>query len=266
MAKTTLYSSLYDSIESDKLEYLGKIKVPLTSAKKGLKSVILDANATVQVLHGTINGSSSIQVAEFVVLNTQNLTNIVIDEGYNELTLLLPKYNIRAIEFEGTSSYKPYVNMKDYMYTTINAFTIINGKIDSYAPLLSKSGIQNINISGLYTEILNELDVTDLGSNSIMQSINLSSIRSSNLKGSLDKCGLSNASTLLFPNTKTVSLTIENFVANNRSKGRTTGSKSLPYVGACDCKFNNQSVINQETNTLSWDATTITFNGVTIEA
>jgi hypothetical protein len=110
-----------------------------------------------------------------------------------------------------------------------------------------------------------EFDVTELGSGGALTTCQL--VGSLLMKGSLDKLGMSPITSVVFPSTKNVSISIEAFVAYNRAAERTTGSVDLKWVGSCDATFNGASIsVNQEHNYLSWDATTITFNGETITA
>lgn len=77
-----------------------------------------------------------------------------------------------------------------------------------------------------------------------------------------------NLTTLNISNTG-VTGSLEGFVAAQRAAGRTTcNSLSLPYIGEGQTiTFNGAKITTiQYTNTLSWTANTITFNGTTITA
>lgn len=60
--------------------------------------------------------------------------------------------------------------------------------------------------------------------------------------------------------------TIEDFVAGQRTAGRTSGSITCYYLHHTQITFNGSALPTAATATLSWTATTITYNGVTITA
>ena len=59
---------------------------------------------------------------------------------------------------------------------------------------------------------------------------------------------------------------VEDFVAVKRELGMTSGSLSGKWAYTNKIKFNGNPLPVIEDNTLSWDETTITLNGVTITA
>lgn len=64
-----------------------------------------------------------------------------------------------------------------------------------------------------------------------------------------------------------VSGSLEQYVASQRAKGRTEGSTSFKWFGDGHNTFNGVEIVSGGTaKTLSWTATTITFDGTTIEA
>lgn len=64
-----------------------------------------------------------------------------------------------------------------------------------------------------------------------------------------------------------VSGTIESFVQAQRLNGRTNGSITTPYLGACKgLTFNGAAITNLSTSKIEWTATTISINGVTVTA
>ena len=61
--------------------------------------------------------------------------------------------------------------------------------------------------------------------------------------------------------------TVEDFVAVRRENGQTSGEVTFNWLGdAGKIKFKGVPITNVENNTISWDETTITFNGETITA
>ena len=64
-----------------------------------------------------------------------------------------------------------------------------------------------------------------------------------------------------------ISGNIEDFVAIRREHGQTTGEVSFGWLGGTGkITFNGNTIKNIASNTLSWNETTITFNGETITA
>ena len=64
-----------------------------------------------------------------------------------------------------------------------------------------------------------------------------------------------------------ISGNIEDFVAIRREHGQTTGEVSFGWLGGTGkIKFKGEAITNVSSNTLSWNETTITFNGETITA
>ena len=60
---------------------------------------------------------------------------------------------------------------------------------------------------------------------------------------------------------------IEDFVAIRREHGQTTGEVSFNWLGyGGKIKFKGEAITNVSSNTISWNETTITFNGETITA
>ena len=108
---------------------------------------------------------------------------------------------------------------------------------------------------------------TFLGLTSVTK-IDITNIKT--LSGNLAILGeLHNLVILTFPNTRNVDCAIEEFVANARdvTKGnRPTGSVTFNWAGSAHTTFQGTQVPAKSSAVLSWTATTITYDGVTIDA
>jgi hypothetical protein len=263
-----LVTKLKGVVENDNLPILGKLafneKKGSGNSVYGLKRIELSEGSYIDVQHGTIGGETRKWIGPNDYKYLVDLGAFVVDEGYNDLKLLIPKYIIKRVTYLGDASYPLHIDMNDYSYCNLIEFAIDNGKAS--VVIINKSVIENLETFNIGSCTIEgePFDVTDLGLNGIITTLNLGSVK--NLKGSLNNLGFSPISILFGPNTKNVSFNIEQFVANSRTAGRTTGSLSLPWIGACNCTFNGAAVVNQNSNSLSWTATTITFNDVTIDA
>jgi hypothetical protein len=269
-----LVTKLKGVVDNDNLPILGKLAF---NAKRGtgnnvygLNRIGFNEDATIEVLHGSIGGQRSITIFANTFPYLIELGEFVTDEGYDYLTIVVPKYNIKYLTFLQSLdvNFGVNVNMNDFEYSILSGLYIIyNGdRQNKIKVIMNKSVSEKLTeLEMASSEIQGEpFDVTDLGLNGRLSRLGLGGV--TNLIGSMNNLGFSPISYLGGPNTKNVSFNIEQFVANNRTAGRTTGSLSLPYIGACNCTFNGAAVDNQESNSLSWTATTITFNGVTIDA
>ena len=269
MAKDCLLKKYKASVDSDDLEYLDFIKLYATSDNKGLLGFALMEAGVIRVLHGTINGETELTIPSSAIDQPKYITNlgtVSVDPNYDCITILIPRYTVTSLYFAGKSQFRTIINMDDYVKSRELKLINTQGYSDvTYNPDVV-GRLTHLSLANSTTSILNEWDVTELGANGLLSYFSMAGVTSGNLKGSLDKLGMSALSTISAPATKEVSLSIENLVAKNRVAGRTTGSISLPWVGGCNCTFNGSPVANQQNNSLSWDATTITFNGTTITA
>ena len=252
-----LVTKLKGVVDNDNLPIYGKAVVVVGAVDPSFR---FNKNTTIKVLGGTVNGQTKISVNANTSLIITSST-IVSDGTYGEgkVGLLIDKYDLTYMEriqkFDLEDIlYSPFV------FLQILPSTIVEN-VEKFPVLCKKQEFKGINASG--TNIA--LDVTELGSNGIMTDIRL--VSNNAAYGSLNKAGMSPlTSHFSVPNTKNVFLNVETFVGYQRAAGRTTGSLSIQYLGACNCTFNGESVTNRPDNSLSWTATTITLNGVTIEA
>lgn len=263
-----LVTKLKGTVNNDSLEYLGMIEMELFPTM-GVTKVVFDAPQTVRILHGTVGGQTEVSFAANEDVYIVNKGTIVVESGYEHATILIPKYHLKQINVTGantgqTLTYLSYIDLTKFKYSPLQQINITTCSIVPDMDVLLN--IPVITLSGL-PKFTKEFDISNLGSTGknsyVSLQINVPN-PGFNLVGSLDKVGYSKPSVLMIPGTQAISLNIERFVAYNRGAGKTTGSLSLPWVGACKCTFNGNNVANKETNTLSWTASTITFNGTEI--
>jgi hypothetical protein len=252
-----LVTKLKGVVDNNNLPILGKMLVVVSTNDPSFK---FNKSATVKVLGGTVNGQTEISINAGIDLLILSST-IVSDGTYGEgkVGLLIDKYDLtnmqRIQKFD----------LEDILYSPFAFLQVLPSTIienvEKFPVLCKKQEFIGLNSSSSNIAF----DVTELGSNGVMTDIRL--VGNKAAYGSLDKAGMSPlTSNFSTPNTKNVSLNIETFVGYHRAAGRTTGSMSIQYLGACNCTFNGESVTNQADNSLSWTATTITLNGVTIDA
>ena len=260
----------YESeVNNDSLEYFGMVAEDLLP-NLGTIKVIFNAASKAEILHGTVGGNTEVTFSANEDVYIVNKGTIEVESGYEKATILIPKYTLTRIVIIGseigvTPIYRPNVDLTKFKYSPLSSLEISNGTIVPDIDVMNKVSDLSINLGR--TKFTKECDISTLGVNGNMTSIDFTGVgvtANHNLKGSLDKAGCSPLTTFSVPGTKTVSLNIENFVAYNRGAGRTTGSLSLPWVGACNCTFNGAAVANQQNNSLSWTANTITLNGTEI--
>lgn len=256
-----LVTKLKSVVNNNSLEYLGYVSID-TTGNSGLTKFILSAAGVVKVLNGTVGGNNEFNVTANNDKYVVNYGAVSINEGFDAVTLLIPKYNIDTLIYANGAT----VNMNAFdlsnlkrLNTGNNATIIVNQEVFN--------SLERIIMNGAGTTLSEDLDFTSLGLGGTLAYLTCP-ITDSHCKGSLDNLGLSDVvSPIYVPGTKTVSLTIEQFVANHVISGRTEKTYSLPWVGACYCKFNDTEVAKQESNTLSWEPsngnTLITFNGNT---
>lgn len=244
-----LVTKLKGVVDNNSLPILGKFAFKaergLGNKVYGLNRIQFSEDTTIEVIHGSIGGKRSITIHANNYTYLVNLGEFKTDDGYEYLTIVVPKYKIEKIRFMSSINDYITVNMNDFEYSMLNGLGCISNALNKIKIIMNKSiseKLVEINFDGV--DIQGEpFDVTDLGLNGILTTLILSNVK--NLKGSLNNLGFSPISNLIAPNTKNVSFNIEQFVANNRTAGRTTGSISLPYVGGCACTFNGATVINK---------------------
>ena len=202
---------------------------------------------------GIVKYMNFVAGCEYVGASAENGASLSIQVDTNSVGADVDLGNIfggskfRVIHFEGTNAYLsvkglPYIDNKSFVQEVI----ISNARVysdDVYA-ILQMPSLTTLSINN---SLNNDHSVS---AENIGQLTNLTSL-----------------TTKLAPESRQFGA-VETFVATQRSKGRTTcDGISWKYAGWCGATFNGASITKDEnTRTLSWTATTITFDGVTINA
>lgn len=169
----------------------------------------------------------------------------------DECSLELPKYTLSGIS---GLSYQP-TPIKDFNFTAVTEFgsAWYKGAVSDIplrATLVNFNNNQNV--SGSLSDFENHINLTSLNvGNTAIASSPLSSL------GKLVHLTTLNAY---------ASGSIESFVASQRANGRTTCTGITCSYLSTNVTFNGSAIQNKSNVTLSWTATTITYDGVTIEA
>lgn len=169
---------------------------------------------------------------------------------------------------------KVILNLNDFKYTYIQPGIFVTGNISGNlieAVNNNVFGSNTIELNVINRSLSDKLtgDVEGLFDDNLIYSyFDLSG--NTGLTGSLDKLGshltLNSINRVTLPDTKQVSLNIENFVTYARTVlSERTSELTFRHVDTCYVTFNDteQTGFN---GTLTWTSDTITFNGVTINA
>jgi hypothetical protein len=145
----------------------------------------------------------------------------------------------------------------------------LNPASDMVAVPFSSLGIQG-GTTTLKTLRMENLPLTDSNFNSFLSFGELETIAFngiSRVSGDLSVLGgLTHLIRIGFPNTMNVNCVLEDLVGHARTAGRTTGSITCEWAGASNTTFQGTKVLVKSSTVLSWTATTITYDGITIEA
>lgn len=165
---------------------------------------------------------------------------------------------------------KGYVNFDDFKYSRIKEFVCTSSTLDGSV------SIKNITDSFILNPatLIKEHTIAEIigeGSSSLFNIYiqDLANIRHiANELNEFAKC--SNLQRLAYtytgPNDLQLQGSLESFVAANRTLGRTTGEISCLFGTNAAITFNGGTAATETRALLQWTATTITWNGVTINA
>lgn len=246
---------------NDDLPIFGKARVFVKNTTNTNRSIRIQPNAEVEVIGGTVGGQTTLNSdgSGYILLN--NEVPIVSDGTFEDglVELLIPKYDIKNM-------YADKVNTEDLLCSRESLGLLMVGSFVKARYLKDVYTFTNITSIDLRNVVVDEpFDVSEIGNNGAITSF--IALNFGNCYGNLDKLGMSPLSAPLYvPRTKNVSFEVVNFVHYNRTAGRTTGSITATWLGACNATFNGTVIRNQETNSISWTASTITCNEVTIDA
>lgn len=252
-----LVKKLKGTVQNDNLPIYGMAKV---YAKAGSSfNIKTTPNSTILIKGGTLDGETEfVTNAEGWLVHNNN---IVSDGTYGEdiIQVIVPKYGIIRV-----STFSMDANDVEYSegLSILGAKNIINA--NKLEKIFKFESLTNVQLNNARLDVA--VDISELGSNGVLTEALIGG-NGINMIGSANKLGMSPLTSVVFPGTKNVTFSVETFVAYNRSAGRTTGSLDLGWVGGCNSTFNGQPIaVVKQNNLLSWDATTITLDGVTINA
>lgn len=167
----------------------------------------------------------------------------------------IPKYTLARLQF-GANSGVCDIDLSKFKYTQVTRF------IGKY---LSGS-VADLPYNTIYVNFNGNLKITGtLADFSRLTSITYLNTGNSSIESSL----LSSLGTLTALTTIQVAAigSIEDFVGAQRANGRTTcDGINCAYLGAGNITFNGEQIANKASATLTWTASTITYDGVTITA
>lgn len=277
-----LVTKLNGVIEDDSLLRLGEIAIPVDAGRFNIvnttgTTTIRANSASLSLTEGGA-GSTSVVArqstggTDFVTIYVATPCIVYIPQYYLNRLSISPKSDI-DIKYLGAS----LGEFGSYFSVSAATYAVSLGSVPANIRSLSASMCSfdldadaypvMINLNAAYSNQSFVIDATDIAER--MPAMRDYSIWSSvaNSSGTFDdfgKCKELNSLKMYHG-----SGTIEGFVANQRAvygsrPARTSGSVTLQYLGSVTF---NGSVINSNTaKTLSWTATTITFDGVTITA
>lgn len=259
-----LVTKLKAVVNNDNLKVFGMLKVKVSVGTFPANNLIAFAQSeTMKVLGGTIDGLTQITGNSFYFENKTVVSDGTYD-GY--VVLLIPKYNITR--FWLLNMFYD-IDCNDLVNSPITSFYLNSNSFNNISSL--QKFLANSNMASITGHAVDDtvLDISDLGKNGELTYFTLSG--TTTLIGSLDNLGCSALSTssggMTFPPTKQVSFVVENFVANNRAKGRTTGSYSmLKRIGECNATIYGNIIQVKDSYSLSWTENTITLDGVTYDS
>lgn len=168
----------------------------------------------------------------------------------------IPKYTLKRVQVvtNGASVYD--IDLSKFKYTQVQLFSgrYLSGSVADLPDNTTSVNFNgNLKIKGTLADFSRLTSITYLNTgNSSIESSLLSSL------GTI---------TALTTMQVAASGSIEGFVGVQRANGRTTcDGIDCVYLGAGNITFNGEQIVNKASATLTWTASTITYDGVTITA
>lgn len=257
MANNCLVTKLKATVDNSNLKKLGVLDIYGTgNADIGFKG---SSPITVKCVSGTMYSDSgrTQSITEKEIPVSANTTYLYIVDGTH--IEVSSKYNITFVYATPATD---KMSTEDFKYSTgITRLTVpqIKGKLSDLSGLTSCTTLELVGTSVPYN---NELEgvASDIAGLTGLTKISL--LRAIKITGSFESLGKCTALTDIKIAETKIGGTVEAFVARQRGAGRTTASNIA--ISLANTTFNGNSVTHNPT-TLSWTATTITFNGVTID-
>lgn len=259
MANNCLVTKLKATVNNSNLEKLGVLDIYGTgNADIGFKG---SSPITVKCVSGTMysDQARTQAITEKEIPVSANTAYVYITNGTH-----IEVSNKYAITFVFATPQTEKISTEDFKYSTgITRLTVpqIKGKLSDLSGLTSCTTLELVGSAVQYADAHDlEGDIADIAGLTALTKINL--VKAREVYGSFESLGKCIALTEIKIAETFIAGTVEAFVARQRGAGRTTASNIA--ISLADTTFNGSSVTHSNT-TLSWTATTITFNGVTID-
>ena len=264
MSKNCLLSELKLSTGNTNLDILGMIRVKFADTR-GNMAVKSTVAGKILLENATVNGSNEINMVAGNTYNTNS--KVITDVSLGYYTVYFPKYYISSLSLSGVGVDGNRIDARELAFLTDGTGLIFDRfTIDGDMGNVDMSKI--VDFYSDRSKYNGEFDVTQVGANGRLTRFFMAG-STGNIRGSLNNLGSSYAvldkQNFTMPNNKNVSLSIEGFVTKARQAGSTTGEITIVYANAISTTFNG-SVVTTVDTPISWTATTITCNGVTIDA
>lgn len=274
-----LVTKLKGVVNNDNLEKLGVIKLqmtPYTSNSKYYLAFYLGANQhEITVKDSTIVSAISSGLTEKIddhharYLGTATKRNGIIEVSSNSDTFVEidNKYNLEYFSF-GNSRVTHIVGGLDKVSAGVKSIMISNYQDEiNTNELLRFTSIEEFSIGSIFYSIVGDLS-------SIASLTALTTFIANNAKnkisGDISTLGsLVNLQDFFVSGNKSITGSLEGFVAAQRAAGRETESTGIRFsVGIHNVTFNGESSLRAAGSSciLTWTADTITYDGVTINA
>ena len=263
-----LVTKLKGVVDNDNLPYFGCLTYLANSAlaaNQSNQTIRFSQSAEINVIGGKYQGQTTaiIPANTTIKFSADNLT--ADDPTKPIIKIIVPKYHLSGWGLDASPEVEPIDYTEIFKYTD-------SPYVGAYAWMghrkvkLNDDVISKWDGSFIFDYNTEEIDVTSLGLSRRVVVVNLAN---SNFYGSLDNLGFSDANIQYVGDGKMV-IDLVTFVNNHRSCGRTTGSKTLPflfkwkevYANGVDIKA---SVPEIASPILAWTANSITLDGNPIE-
>ena len=264
MSTSCLVTKLKGTVDDKNLSVLGKLKIDKIHADSSFISSYTNTIST--------NASAKLTSPDsnFVDASGNSLGNEITINGSNQIFRLAPSTGEFFIDKYVITKFSTYyypanvdIHLKDLAYMTnlIELNCPLSGDLQDLERLDS---IQTLTIKG-NSPITG--DIANLSKFATLESISMTAVPSPGISGNIKSLGNLTSLTKLVLSQGVlgnVSGTIEEFVQSQRENGRTTcNSFGLTCFGPT-ITFNGTTISSSSEKVLSWTASTITYDGVTI--
>ena len=282
MEKNCLITTYKATVDNPELKVLGELVMKFKNVEANTDLIALQHNPVFEYvkIDKNVKSSSDDTILSAGILQPGTYENGIKSIDAGDYTLRIKsKYEVNYIYSDAPVE----MDLNDLQFKETMG-TLHLKKLNH----IGMSDIKLSNIRNVYINISNcEIPITELIKSNTISCIvncakgdiasvkeflpNLTSVSfqdSKGLYGDFKWLGLTNVKNFSTCVLETeISGNIEDFVAIRREHGQTTGEVSFSWLGSGGkIKFKGEAITNVSSNTLSWNETTITFNGETITA